>query len=277
MRDRKAFTLIELLVVISIIAMLIALFVPSLRLVRMQAQAVVCQSRLRQLGQLAAQLAYENPIKERTLPDGTKTWVEGFGVWRLITHSREDPRLALCPSASSLLPEDPNPVFRKVWGDTFHAFRLHIRGTGGEMERGNTSYGMNGWINIYGNSSGHYWETIFEKGASDIPVFFDCATMGVNPYDSCPPRKCEDITFNQGFFSDILPRVLVTDMAPVCINRHKGGINMLFMDWSVRKVGLKELWTLKWHRQYNVNGPWTRAGGINYEAWPQWMRKFKDY
>ena len=31
----------------------------------------------------------------------------------------------------------------------------------------------------------------------------------------------------------------------MCINRHHGGINMLFADWSVRKVGLKELWTLE--------------------------------
>jgi hypothetical protein len=52
---------------------------------------------------------------------------------------------------------------------------------------------------------------------------------------------------------------------------------MLFMDWSVRKVGLKELWTLKWHRSYDTAGPWTKAGGVKPEDWPQWMRIFKDY
>jgi prepilin-type processing-associated H-X9-DG protein len=65
--------------------------------------------------------------------------------------------------------------------------------------------------------------------------------------------------------------------ADLCINRHDGGINMLFMDGSLRKVGLKELWTLKWHRQYNMANRWTRAGGVRPEDWPEWMRGFKDY
>jgi prepilin-type processing-associated H-X9-DG protein len=62
-----------------------------------------------------------------------------------------------------------------------------------------------------------------------------------------------------------------------CINRHDGYVNGLFLDWSVRKVGLKELWTLKWHREYNTGGPWTKAGGVGPEDWPAWMRSFKDY
>jgi prepilin-type processing-associated H-X9-DG protein len=62
-----------------------------------------------------------------------------------------------------------------------------------------------------------------------------------------------------------------------CMNRHDGGINSLFMDWSVRKVGLKELWTLKWHAEYNTAGPWTKRGGASPEDWPEWMRGFTDY
>ena len=61
------------------------------------------------------------------------------------------------------------------------------------------------------------------------------------------------------------------------INRHNGHINGLFLDWSVRKVGLKELWTLKWRASYDTAGPWTRAGGVQAEDWPKWMRGFKDY
>jgi prepilin-type processing-associated H-X9-DG protein len=65
-------------------------------------------------------------------------------------------------------------------------------------------------------------------------------------------------------------------MHTVCINRHQGGINMAFMDGSVRKVGLKELWTLMWCRDVTTS-PWTRAGGVRPEDWPKWMRQFKDY
>jgi len=60
------------------------------------------------------------------------------------------------------------------------------------------------------------------------------------------------------------------------IYRHNGYVNALCVDFSVRKVGLKELWTLKWHREFDVAGPWTTAGGAQPQDWPEWMRRFKD-
>ena len=66
-------------------------------------------------------------------------------------------------------------------------------------------------------------------------------------------------------------------MIRYCLDRHDGFVNGMFMDWSIRKLGLKELWTFKWHRQYNTAGTWTRAGGVQPEDWPEWMRKFTDY
>jgi prepilin-type processing-associated H-X9-DG protein len=61
------------------------------------------------------------------------------------------------------------------------------------------------------------------------------------------------------------------------MDRHQGGINSLFMDWSVRKAGVKELWTLKWAPQFDTASPWTKAGGVQADQWPRWMQKFKDY
>jgi prepilin-type processing-associated H-X9-DG protein len=66
-------------------------------------------------------------------------------------------------------------------------------------------------------------------------------------------------------------------MKMLCLNRHNGFTNAVFADFSTRTVGLKELWTLKWNRQFEIDGSWTRAGGTQPEDWPGWMRNFKDY
>ena len=62
-----------------------------------------------------------------------------------------------------------------------------------------------------------------------------------------------------------------------CINRHNGFVNAAFLDCSARKIGLKQLWTLKWYSKFNIANPWTRAGGAGAEDWPEWMRNFKEY
>ena len=57
---RAAFSLIELIVVIGIIAILIALLLPTLHGARAASKAVVCQSNLRQIGVAMAAYAAEN-------------------------------------------------------------------------------------------------------------------------------------------------------------------------------------------------------------------------
>lgn len=54
----------------------------------------------------------------------------------------------------------------------------------------------------------------------------------------------------------------------LCDPRRSSFVNGVFMDWSVRKVGLKEPWALEWHRQFGTGGPWMKAGGVRPENWP---------
>ena len=44
-----------------------------------------------------------------------------------------------------------------------------------------------------------------------------------------------------------------------------------------KAVGIKELWTFKWHRKYNQSGPYTLGGGAIASDWPEWMQNMKDY
>jgi hypothetical protein len=65
-------------------------------------------------------------------------------------------------------------------------------------------------------------------------------------------------------------------MQTLCVNRHGGAQFCMFADWSVRKVALKQLWTLKWHRNFDTAGVWTKIGGVQPADWPEWMRGLKD-
>jgi hypothetical protein len=48
--------------------------------------------------------------------------------------------------------------------------------------------------------------------------------------------------------------------------------NVLFFDLSARHVQIKEMWKLKWHRDFNTAG-YTANGG----TWPTWMTKYNEF
>ncbi|HBG26796.1 MAG: hypothetical protein A2Y10_05450 [Planctomycetes bacterium GWF2_41_51] len=80
MRKKNGFTLVELLVVISIIAMLLAILIPSLNKARGSAQRVVCLNQLKTIGM--NNILYANDFNGRYVPacdmtvvkDGERSW-----------------------------------------------------------------------------------------------------------------------------------------------------------------------------------------------------------
>ncbi|MHB1156153.1 MAG: DUF1559 family PulG-like putative transporter [Phycisphaerales bacterium] len=74
----KGFTLVELLVVVAIIALLIAILLPSLNKAREAGRSVVCMTHLKQIGQAILMYAGDNnqtlPYAVTALP-GTNAWL----------------------------------------------------------------------------------------------------------------------------------------------------------------------------------------------------------
>jgi len=201
------------------------------------------------------------------LPTGTDPGMGNF--WRVIMkpYSR-DKKMWLCPQATKPLPAGTTiPEGEPPW------VAWQAPGVGG-TDVG--SYGLNGWaLNLVLTPpswarppASDYLRTYQVKGASNIPVFTDMWFVDSWPLegDHPPPEETGP--------ADTIGE---DEMNRVCVNRHNGSINGVFMDWSVRKIGLKELWTLKWHRSYNVNERWTKAGGVRPGDWPKWMQRFEDY
>jgi prepilin-type N-terminal cleavage/methylation domain-containing protein/prepilin-type processing-associated H-X9-DG protein len=269
---RRAFTLIELLVVISILVMLMALLLPALSRARKRARAVACQANLKQWGLRVATGASDDDASLRMWDKTGNTheaWSFHGDVPPLESRSRD---IRFCPMASTLvMGEDrdlPGELITgyggtfRAWGCIFLQEDTAICGT----------YGTDGWLNAsrIGLALGETGHMIDVCGQGRIPVLLDSTwllTAGPrgNEDDDAPPE------------SDAIPMATYERGWRSCINRHDGGVNCLFFDWSVRKVGLKELWTLKWHPRYDTAGPWTKAGGVLPEDWPEWMQKFKDY
>lgn len=276
--NRRGFTLIELLVVIAVITLLMAVLLPAVGRARRQARAVVCQTRLRQWGMTLAAYAQDN---DGRFPRGVYA-----GEWllrgTLLSVSSTDPNapqdslhhfrvkdIACCPIASRSQPPDkikfsvsnslpvgfehPPIVANGIPGSEFNAWVM-VRPSPPLVG----SYGVNEWLFRGGFAPLNVSVDIFSlKGAGNIPVVLD----------SVAPS---------GLFMGGPPGIEFTAGNYFCINRHDGCVNGLFLDWSVRRIGLKELWTLKWNKDFDTNGRWTKAGGVTPSQWPKWMRRFKD-
>ena len=236
---------------------------------RRRAREAVCLSNLRQWGTIFQDYVQRNNGRFFTGTTFTGYW------W---PHQLDDEhknwkqtKIWFCPEADKPTIDEDGvyqnnvPTFA-AWG-IYQGANLGPHGLSG-------SYSINGYTidipqsssyegGVRGSDGWRNFDTVAH--ANNVPLFIDAMRFDVWPREIEGPAPNEFAAWSSN------------NMARCCINRHAGGVGCLFLDGSARKVGLKELWTLKWHRSFDTEGPWTTAGGAIPVDWPEWMRGFKGY
>ena len=268
-RHLHAFTLVELLVVIAIIAILMSILMPALRRIRRQAKEAICKSNLHQWG--LYWMMYTDEHDGSFSPGHWVGWARGEWITALRAYvdTRRRAKLLLCPLATK-----PRTEMGSIT-DYGGPYATYIMGgpEGGVMGDEHCSYGMNNWLYnpppeidaIQGRPTKWNWRTTNVTGVMNVPVILDSMWRGGGPfYEGGSPASIR-----------IRPPVengkwegYDAEMHHFCIDRHNGAVNCCFLDWSVKKVGLKGLWKLKWHREFDTTGyPGT---------WSAWMEDCAD-
>ncbi|NQV35654.1 MAG: type II secretion system protein [Phycisphaeraceae bacterium] len=263
----KGFTLIELLVVIAIIAVLMGILMPALSKVRKQARGAACLSQIKQWSLMWDMYFNQN---EGRMPDVEKGvgiagggWHRGFWVSVLRQGWDKRPELLSCPSAKKTNP-DGSSHGGAQW--TYHMPQYL------DVEGGlDASYAMNLWACSIGRNitslqnrpRKYHWMNVKNvKQAGEVPLFLDAMWRGGGPHwDNTnaitPPNENGEW---QGAGHE---------MKHFAMDRHGGGVNVLFMDSSARKVAVKDLWGLNWHKDY----PQARAKTMSASWWGPWLGK----
>jgi prepilin-type processing-associated H-X9-DG protein len=134
-----------------------------------------------------------------------------------------------------------------------------------------SSYCINLWVSNEtgsGKAGGNrqlFWRTPHVKDASCAPILLDGQWKDADPLPTDRPPEYEGAIWTPG----------QNEIRRVCVNRHNGGVNGLFLDFSARKVGLKELWEIWWYRGWAEDID--AAGRPDWTYGTGWMQNFKDY
>jgi prepilin-type N-terminal cleavage/methylation domain-containing protein/prepilin-type processing-associated H-X9-DG protein len=254
-RTSKGFTLIELLVVIAIIALLMAVLMPALQRVKQQAGKTACQSNLKQMGLVVSLYTgdFDGKFHEESPAGPRYSW-----VYAMRPYYSHEPEIRNCPVVHHFYSDTGGRGGPRVgWGvygeDGYSTPGWAMTGDYG-------SYGWNWWLCDETREDKH-WRNIntIPGNRNEIPVFVDALWVDALPRPTDPPPN--------GYYTFI-----DRSMGSFCIDRHNGSVNGVFVDFSVRSIGLKELWETRWYRGLPAD---RRAAGT--PTWPGWMKNFKDY
>ena len=145
------------------------------------------------------------------------------------------------------------------------------------------SYGMNEFCYLYGATPDYrigsfegtlgstqaeiapwFWCGPNVRNANQIPLIGDASMWDAHPRTDgsdgadLPPATAGDL--DTGTWPQGIGGASYNEMARFCTDRHDGTINMVFIDYSVRQVDLKELYILRWSRYFDRQNEYTIAG-----------------
>ena len=126
-------------------------------------------------------------------------------------------------------------------------YSWHVRGLIVEHTPGfSSSYTLNGWVmgdhpQMKGENSEKFYRTMDEAGG-EVPLFSEGTGPLVMPQSSDTAPKDLYYGGQSG-----------QDLSRLCIDRYNKEANhVALMDGSVSSVGLRDLWKLKWHREWET-------------------------
>ena len=271
-KRKTGFTLIELLVVVSVITILLSIIMPSLSRVKQKASAVICLSNLHQW-YLVIKMAtddrngyFHNGWAGMGHIDESDWW-----MGNLRNYYDDIEEFRCCPIATKTTKSPPFAAWE--W--------QHSQGVD-EPDIG--SYAINGWVenkkdDFFDSSEfflepemrTNYWRNIKKiSNASKVPLMADARWLDAWPEPDHNPPPNRDQSWNSSSHFDRIVQ-----------DRHLKRQNVLFADGTGETIDLKQLWTLKWHRNYNTAGKWTLAGGVTTDDWKiagaGWMADYKAF